>query len=118
MLAVGECDDGGRGLLGRAAKYFATISITPDHWLPISDILEGSERTREREGISFGLAVGFAGLGFRDKDLFVIQRIYSHAFTLELGQDIQILRERILCSCPIRLWLKISRLSFVRGREK
>lgn len=46
MVAVGDTDDGGE--LGRAAKYFATISMTPDHWLPSSGILEGLKGVKER----------------------------------------------------------------------
>lgn len=53
-MAVGEDDDGGRGLLGRLARYFATISITPDHWVPSSVILEDLPR-REEIAISNGL---------------------------------------------------------------
>lgn len=45
-MAVGDADAGGRGQLGLAAKYFATISITPDHWVPSSGILEGLQTIR------------------------------------------------------------------------
>lgn len=38
-MAFGDADDGGRGVIGWAARYFATISMTPDHWVPSSGIL-------------------------------------------------------------------------------
>ena len=49
-MALGEVDEGSRGLEGRAVRNFATISMTPDHWLPSSDILPESGRWREESG--------------------------------------------------------------------
>lgn len=49
MITAGEDDNG--GLPGRAAKYFATISTIPDHWVPSSGILEALQgEEKERKG--------------------------------------------------------------------
>lgn len=46
MMTAGEDDNG--GLPGRAAKYFATISTTPVHWVPSSGILKALQRGRKK----------------------------------------------------------------------
>lgn len=75
-MAFGDADDGGRGVIGWAARYFATISMTPDHWVPSSGILVVvvCKDTKSTVCFSFGAQMEF--------QLDYLQELFGNSLTI------------------------------------